>query len=163
MLLRAMGLYGRSVHRSNPAGGSGPTSFAAARHVRAAVAHSGDGSGAGRDPRLIRSQPCLGTSRRWQNAVPVPGNHQQPEEPFRDCSPRCSRVAGLSDSTPVAVRELKLGCRINAQRGGCIHSRAATLCFKALRLTRIFKQGSEHLVLSFADVAYQYPIPAHTG
>jgi hypothetical protein len=41
MLLRAMGLYGDPSTGSNPAGGTGPTSYAQTRHVRAAFLDSG--------------------------------------------------------------------------------------------------------------------------
>ena len=76
MLLRAMGLYGDPSTGSNPAGGSGPASSDQLATFVLPSLIVGDGSGAAE----IAADTGGGHPRkRHRDAVPVSGNHQQPE------------------------------------------------------------------------------------
>jgi len=147
MLLRAMGLYGDPSTGSNPAGGSGPAS---ADQLATFVLTSlvvGDGSGAA-EIAAAQVAAILGTGTETQFQFQGCISSQKP---FRDW------LAQVLDCClgfyTWEFGKLKLGCRINASAVDAYTT--ANMLFQSLRLTPI--QGAfEHMVLSFADVAYAY-------
>jgi hypothetical protein len=147
MLLRALGLYGDPSTGSNPAGGSGPAS---ADQLATLVLPSlvvGDGSGAA-EIAAAQVAAILGTGTETQFQFQGCISSQKP---FRDW------LAQVLDCClgfyTWEFGKLKLGCRINASAVDAYTT--ANMLFQSLRLTPI--QGAfEHMVLSFADVAYAY-------
>jgi len=147
MLLRALGLYGDPSTGSNPAGGSGPSSPAQlATFVLSSLA-VGDGSGAA-EIAADQVAAILGTGVETQFQFQGIISSQKP---FRDWLTEVLNCC-LGFYT-WEFGKLKLGCRINASAVDAYT--LANSLFQSLRLTPI-QAGFEHLVLSFADVAYQY-------
>jgi hypothetical protein len=147
MLLRAMGLYGDPSTGSNPAGGSGPAS---ADQLATFVLPSlvvGDGSGAA-EIAAAQVAAILGTGMetlfQFQGVI-------SSQKPFRDW------LAQVLDCClgfyTWEFGKLKLGCRINASAVDAYTT--ANMLFQSLRLTPV-QAAFEHMVLSFADVAYAY-------
>ena len=147
MLLRAMGLYGDPSTGSNPAGGSGPASSDQLATFVLPSLIVGDGSGAA---EIAADQVAVilgtGTETQFQFQGIISS-----QKPFRDW---------LTEVLNCCLRfyawefgQLKLGCRINASAVDAYT--LANSLFQTLRLTPI-QAGFEHLVISFADVAYQY-------
>jgi hypothetical protein len=147
MLLRAMGLYGDPSTGSNPAGGSGPTSFAQLATFVLPSLIVGDGSGAA-EIAADQVAAILGTGVETQFQFQGIISSQKP---FRDWLTEVLNCC-LGFYT-WEFGKLKLGCRINASAVDAYT--LANSLFQSLRLTPI-QAGFEHLVLSFADVAYQY-------
>jgi len=147
MLLRALGLYGDPSTGSNPAGGSGPASSDQLASFVLPSLVVGDGSGAAeiaaaQVPAILGS----GTETQFQFQGVISS-----QKPFRDW------LAQVLDCClgfyTWEFGKLKLGCRINASAVDAYT--AANMLFQSLRLTPI-QAAFEHMVLSFADVAYQY-------
>ena len=147
MLLRAMGLYGDPSTGSNPAGGTGPTSFAQLATFVLPSLIVGDGSGAA-EIAADQVAAILGTGVETQFQFQGIISSQKP---FRDWLTEVLNCC-LGFYT-WEFGKLKLGCRINASAVDAYT--LANSLFQSLRLTPI-QAGFEHLVLSFADVAYQY-------
>jgi hypothetical protein len=147
MLLRAMGLYGDPSTGSNPAGGSGPTSSAQLATFVLPSLVVGDGSGTA-EIAADQVNAILGsgieTQFQFQGII-------SSQKPFRDWLTEVLNCC-LGFYT-WEFGKLKLGCRINASAVDAYT--LANSLFQSLRLTPI-QAGFEHLVLSFADVAYQY-------
>jgi hypothetical protein len=147
MLLRAMGLYGDPSTGSNPAGGTGPTSSAQLATFVLSSLIVGDGSGAA-EIAADNVAAILGTGVETQFQFQGIISSQKP---FRDWLTEVLNCC-LGFYT-WEFGQLKLGCRINASAVDAYT--LANSLFQSLRLTPI-QAGFEHLVLSFADVAYQY-------
>ena len=147
MLLRAMGLYGDPSTGSNPAGGTGPTSSAQLATFVLPSLIVGDGSGAA-EIAADQVAAILGTGVETQFQFQGIISSQKP---FRDWLTEVLNCC-LGFYT-WEFGKLKLGCRINASAVDAYT--LANSLFQSLRLTPI-QAGFEHLVLSFADVAYQY-------
>ena len=147
MLLRAMGLYGDPSTGSNPAGGTGPTSSAQLATFVLPSLIVGDGSGAA-EIAADNVAAILGTGVETQFQFQGIISSQKP---FRDWLTEVLNCC-LGFYT-WEFGKLKLGCRINASAVDAYT--LANSLFQSLRLTPI-QAGFEHLVLSFADVAYQY-------
>jgi len=147
MLLRALGLYGDPSTGSNPAGGSGPSSFAQLGTFVLASLIVGDGSGAA-EIAADNVAAILGTGVETQFQFQGIISSQKP---FRDWLAEVLNCC-LGFYT-WEFGKLKLGCRINASAVDAYT--LANSLLQSLRLTPI-QAGFEHLVLSFADVAYQY-------
>ncbi len=147
MLLRAMGLYGDPSTGSNPAGGSGPASSAQLATFVLPSLIVGDGSGAA-EIAADNVAAILGggteTQFQFQGIL-------SSQKPFRDWLTEVLNCC-LGFYT-WEFGKLKLGCRINASAVDAYT--LANSLFQTLRLTPI-QSGFEHLVISFADVAYQY-------
>jgi hypothetical protein len=147
MLLRAMGLYGDPSTGSNPAGGSGPASSAQLATFVLPSLIVGDGSGAA-EIAADNVAAILGggteTQFQFQGIL-------SSQKPFRDWMTEVLNCC-LGFYT-WEFGQLKLGCRINASAADAYT--LANSLFQTLRLTPI-QSGFEHLVISFADVAYQY-------
>jgi hypothetical protein len=215
MLLRAMGLFGDPSTGSNPAGGSGPTSFAQLATFVLPSLIVGDGSGAA-EIAAAQVTPILGVTSPIVNyalttageALTAPQINLNPDGSYSFSywtSPPPPPPEGTGVQTTMSITEalslgyvsetsvqgtetqfqfqgvissqkpfrdwitevlncclgfytwefgkLKLGCRINASAVDAYT--LANSLFQTLRLTPI-QAGFEHLVLSFADVAYQY-------
>jgi hypothetical protein len=147
MLLRAMSLYGDPSSGSNPAGGSGPTSSAQLATFVLPSLIVGDGSGAA-EIAADQVAAILGTGVETQFQFQGIISSQKP---FRDWLTEVLNCC-LGFYT-WEFGKLKLGCRINASAVDAYT--LANSLFQSLRLTPI-QAGFEHLVISFADVAYQY-------
>ena len=147
MLLRAMGLYGDPSTGSNPAGGSGPASSDQLATFVLPSLIVGDGSGAA-EIAADNVTAILGTGTETQFQFQGIISSQKP---FRDWLTEVLNCC-LGFYT-WEFGKLKLGCRINASAVDAYT--LANSLFQTLRLTPI-QAGFEHLVLSFADVAYQY-------
>jgi hypothetical protein len=147
MLLRAMGLYGDPSTGSNPAGGTGPSSSAQLATFVLPSLIVGDGSGAA-EIAADNVAAILGTGVETQFQFQGIISSQKP---FRDWLTEVLNCC-LGFYT-WEFGKLKLGCRINASAVDAYT--LANSLFQSLRLTPI-QAGFEHLVLSFADVAYQY-------
>jgi len=147
MLLRAMGLYGDPSTGSNPAGGSGPTSSAQLATFVLASLIVGDGSGAA-EIAADQVAAILGTGVETQFQFQGIISSQKP---FRDWLTEVLNCCLGFYTWEFGM--LKLGCRVNASAVDAYT--LANSLFQSLRLTPI-QAGFEHLVLSFADVAYQY-------
>jgi hypothetical protein len=147
MLLRAMGLYGDPSTGSNPAGGTGPSSSAQLATFVLPSLIVGDGSGAA-EIAADNVAAILGTGVETQFQFQGIISSQKP---FRDWLTEVLNCC-LGFYT-WEFGKLKLGCRINASAVDAYT--IANSLFQSLRLTPI-QAGFEHLVLSFADVAYQY-------
>jgi len=147
MLLRAMGLYGDPSTGSNPAGGTGPASSAQLATFVLSSLIVGDGSGAA-EIAADNVAAILGTGVETQFQFQGIISSQKP---FRDWLTEVLNCC-LGFYT-WEFGQLKLGCRINASAVDAYT--LANSLFQSLRLTPI-QAGFEHLVLSFADVAYQY-------
>ena len=147
MLLRAMGLYGDPSTGSNPAGGSGPASSDQLATFVLPSLIVGDGSGAA-EIAADNVAAILGTGTETQFQFQGIISSQKP---FRDWLTEVLNCC-LGFYT-WEFGKLKLGCRINASAVDAYT--LANSLFQTLRLTPI-QAGFEHLVLSFADVAYQY-------
>ena len=117
MLLRAMGLYGDPSTGSNPAGGSGPASSDQLATFVLPSLIVGDGSGAA-EIAADQVAAILGTGDR--DAVPVPGNHQQPEAVPRLAHRGAQLLPGLLH---LGVREAEARLPDQRERGGCLHAR----------------------------------------
>jgi hypothetical protein len=147
MLLRAMGLYGDPSTGSNPAGGSGPAS---ADQLATFVLPSlviGDGSGAA-EIAAAQVAAILGSGNETQFQFQGVISSQKP---FRDW---LSQVLDCCLGFYTwEFGKLKLGCRINASAGDAYTT--ANMLFQSLRLTPV-QAAFEHMVMSFADVAYQF-------
>lgn len=147
MLLRAMGLYGDPSTGSNPAGGSGPSSSSQLATFVLSSLVVGDGS---RAAEIAADQVAaiLGTGVetqfQFQGVISA-------QKPFRDWLTEVLNCC-LGFYT-WEFGQLKLGCRINASAVDAYT--LANILFQSLRLTPI-QAAFEHLVISFADVAYQY-------
>jgi hypothetical protein len=147
MLLRAMGLYGDPSTGSDPGGGSGPSS---ADQLATFVLPSlvvGDGSGTA-EIAADQVAAILGTGVETQFQFQGILSSQKP---FRDWLTEVLNCC-LGFYT-WEFSQLKLGCRINASAVDAYT--AGNILFQSLRLAPI-QSAFEHLVLSFADVAYQY-------
>ncbi len=147
MLLRAMGLYGDPSTGSNPAGGSGPASSAQLATFVLPSLIVGDGSGAAEiaaDNVVAILGSGTETQFQFQGII-------SSQKPFRDWLTEVLNCC-LGFYT-WEFGKLKLGCRINASAVDAYT--LANSLFQSLRLTPI-QAGFEHLVISFADVAYQY-------
>src|ERR1035437_832691 len=146
-LRRAMGLSGDPSPGSNPAGGTGPTSLAQLATFVLPSVIVGDGSGAA-EIAADQVAAILGsgveTQFQFQGVI-------SSQKPFRDWLTEVLNCC-LGFYT-WEFGKLKLGCRINASAVDAYT--LANSLFQSLRLTPI-QAGFEHLVLSFADVAYQY-------
>lgn len=147
MLLRAMGLYGDPSTGSNPAGGSGPSSSAQLATFVLSSLIVGNGSGAA-EIAADQVAAILGTGVETQFQFQGVISSQKP---FRDWLTEVLNCC-LGYYT-WEFGQLKLGCRINASAVDA-YTLANTL-FQSLKLTPI-QAAFEHLVISFADVAYQY-------
>jgi len=147
MLLRAMGLYGDPSTGSNPAGGTGPSSSAQLATFVLPSLIVGDGSGAA-EIAADNVAAILGTGVETQFQFQGIISSQKP---FRDWLTEVLNCC-LGFYT-WEFGKLKLGCRINASAVDAYT--IANSLFQSLRLIPI-QAGFEHLVLSFADVAYQY-------
>ena len=147
MLLRALGLYGDPSTGSNPAGGSGPSSSAQLATFVLSSLVVGDGSGTA-EIAADNVAAILGTGVETQFQFQGIISSQKP---FRDWLTEVLNCC-LGFYT-WEFGKLKLGCRINASAVDAYT--LANSLFQSLRLTPI-QAGFEHLVLSFADVAYQY-------
>jgi hypothetical protein len=117
MLLRAMGLYGDPSTGSNPAGGTGPTSFAQLATFVLPSLVVGDGSGAA-EIAADQVAAILGTGVETQFQFQGIISSQKP---FRDWLNEVLNCC-LGFYT-WEFGKLKLGCRINASSGGCLHPR----------------------------------------
>src|ERR1017187_8009212 len=117
MLLRAMGLYGDPSTGSNPAGGSGPTTFAQLATFVLPSLIVGDGSGAA-EIAADQVAAILGTG--VEIAVPVPGNRQQPEAVSRLAHRGAQLLPGILH---LGVREAEARMPRQRQRGGRVHPR----------------------------------------
>jgi hypothetical protein len=152
MLLRAMGLYGDPSTGSNPAGGSSPASSDQLATFVLPSLIVGDGSGAS-EIAADQVAAILGTGTetqfQFQGIISA-------QKPFRDWLTEVLNCC-LGFYT-WEFGQLKLGCRINASAVDAYT--LANSLYQTLRLTPI-QAGFEHLVISFADVAYQYQ--ANTG
>src|SRR6202142_4073850 len=152
MLLRATGLYGDPSTGSNPAGGSGPSSSDQLAMFALPSLIVGDGSGAA-EIAAAQVAAILGTGTetqfQFQGIISA-------QKPFRDWLTEVLNCC-LGFYT-WEFGQLKLGCRINASAVDAYT--LANSLYQTLRLTPI-QAGFEHLVISFADVAYQYQ--ANTG
>ena len=147
MLLRAMGLYGDPSTGSNPAGGSGPASSAQLATFVLPSLIVGDGSGAAEIAAdTVAAILGGGTETQFQFQGILSS-----QKPFRDWLTEVLNCC-LGFYT-WEFGQLKLGCRINASAADAYT--LANSLFQSLRLTPI-QSGFEHLVISFADVAYQY-------
>ena len=147
MLLRAMGLYGDPSTGSDPGGGPGPSS---AEQLATFVLPSlvvGDGSGTA-EIAADQVAAILGTGIETQFQFQGILSSQKP---FRDWLTEVLNCC-LGFYT-WEFGQLKLGCRINASAVDAYT--AGNMLFQSLRLAPI-QSAFEHLVLSFADVAYQY-------
>ena len=147
MLLRAMGLYGDPSTGSDPGGGPGPSS---ADQLATFVLPSlvvGDGSGAA-EIAADQVAAILGTGTETQFQFQGILSSQKP---FRDWLTEVLNCC-LGFYT-WEFGQLKLGCRINASAVDAYT--IGSMLFQSLRLAPI-QSAFEHLVLSFADVAYQY-------
>ena len=147
MLLRAMGLYGDPSTGSDPGGGPGPSS---ADQLATFVLPSlvvGDGSGTA-EIAADQVAAILGTGVETQFQFQGILSSQKP---FRDWLTEVLNCC-LGFYT-WEFGQLKLGCRINASAVDAYT--AGNMLFQSLRLAPI-QSAFEHLVLSFADVAYQY-------
>ncbi|MGA2721577.1 MAG: hypothetical protein ABSG79_04105 [Bryobacteraceae bacterium] len=147
MLLRSMGLYGDPSTGSNPAGGSGPASSNQLATFVLSSLIVGDGSGAA-EIAADQVAAILGTGVETQFQFQGIISSQKP---FRDWLTEVLNCC-LGFYT-WEFGKLKLGCRINASAVDAYT--LANSLFQSLRLTPI-QAGFEHLVISFADVAYQY-------
>jgi hypothetical protein len=147
MLLRAMGLFGDPSTGSNPAGGAGPASAAQLATFVLSSLIVGDGSGAA-EIAAAQVPAVFGiateTQFQFQGVIST-------QKPFRDWLTEVLNCC-LGYYT-WEFGQLKLGCRINASAVDAYT--LANMLFQSLRLTPI-QAGFEHLVVSFADVAYQY-------
>jgi hypothetical protein len=152
MLLRATALYGDPSTGSDPAGGSGPASSDQLAMFVLPSLIVGDGSGAA-EIAATQVAAILGTSTetqfQFQGIISA-------QKPFRDWLTEVLNCC-LGFYT-WEFGQLKLGCRINASAVDAYT--LANSLYQTLRLTPI-QAGFEHLVISFADVAYQYQ--ANTG
>jgi hypothetical protein len=147
MLLRAMGLYGDPSTGSNPAGGSGPASSDQLATFVLPSLIVGDGSGSAEIAAdNVTAILGSGTETQFQFQGIISS-----QKPFRDWLTEVLNCC-LGFYT-WEFGKLKLGCRINASAVDAYT--LANSLFQTLRLTPI-QAGFEHLVLSFADVAYQY-------
>ena len=90
------------------------------------------------------------TSTHYRDSVPVPGRNLT-QKPFRDWLTEVLNCC-LGFYT-WEFGKLKLGCRVNA--GAADAYTLGNTLFQSLRLAPI-QAAFEHLVVSFADVAYQY-------
>jgi hypothetical protein len=147
MLLRAMGLYGDPSTGSDPGGGPGPSS---ADQLATFVLPSlvvGDGSGAA-EIAADQVAAILGTGVETQFQFQGILSSQKP---FRDWLTEVLNCC--LGFYAWEFGQLKLGCRINASAVDAYT--AGNMLFQSLRLAPI-QSAFEHLVLSFADVAYQY-------
>jgi hypothetical protein len=147
MLLRAMGLYGDPSTGSDPGGGPGPSS---ADQLATFVLPSlvvGDGNGAA-EIAADQVPAILGagveTQFQFQGIL-------SSQKPFRDWLTEVLNCC--LGFYAWEFGQLKLGCRINASAVDAYT--AGNMLFQSLRLAPI-QSAFEHLVLSFADVAYQY-------
>jgi len=152
MLLRALGLYGDPSTGSNPAGGTGPASSDQLAVFVLPSLIVGDGSGAA-EIAAAQVAAILGTGTETQFQFQGIISSQKP---FRDWLTEVLNCC-LGFYT-WEFGQLKLGCRINASAVDAYT--LANSLYQTLRLTPI-QAGFEHLVISFADVAYQYQ--ANTG
>ncbi len=152
MLLRATALYGDPSTGSDPAGGSGPASSDQLAMFVLPSLIVGDGSGAS-EIAAAQVAAILGTGTetqfQFQGIISA-------QKPFRDWLTEVLNCC-LGFYT-WEFGQLKLGCRINASAVDAYT--LANSLYQTLRLTPI-QAGFEHLVISFADVAYQYQ--ANTG
>jgi hypothetical protein len=147
LLLRAMGLYGDPSTGSDPGGGPGPSS---ADQLATFVLPSlvvGDGSGTA-EIAADQVTAILGdgveTQFQFQGIL-------SSQKPFRDWLTEVLNCC--LGFYAWEFGQLKLGCRINASAVDAYT--AGNMLFQSLRLAPI-QSAFEHLVLSFADVAYQY-------
>jgi hypothetical protein len=152
MLLRATALYGDPSTGSDPGGGSGPASSDQLAMFVLPSLIVGDGSGAA-EIAATQVAAILGTGTetqfQFQGIISA-------QKPFRDWLTEVLNCC-LGFYT-WEFGQLKLGCRINASAVDAYT--LANSLYQTLRLTPI-QAGFEHLVISFADVAYQYQ--ANTG
>jgi hypothetical protein len=147
MLLRAMGIYGDPSTGSDPGGGPGPSSAAQLATFVLPSLVVGDGSGAA-EIAADQVAAILGTGTETQFQFQGILSSQKP---FRDWLTEVLNCC-LGFYT-WEFGQLKLGCRINASAVDAYT--VGNLLFQSLRLAPI-QSAFEHLVLSFADVAYQY-------
>src|SRR5208283_1778182 len=147
MLLRATALYGDPSTGSDPAGGSGPASSDQLAMFVLPSLIVGDGSGAA-EIAAAQVAAILGTGTETQFQFQGIISSQKP---FRDWLTEVLNCC-LGFYT-WEFGKLKLGCRINASAADAYT--LANSLFQTLRLTPI-QAAFEHLVISFADVAYQY-------
>jgi len=137
----------RPLHRIGPRRRFRTVVGRATRHVRAAVADRGRRKRHGRD-RADEVAAILGsgveTQFQFQGIL-------SSQKPFRDWLTEVLNCC-LGFYT-WEFGQLKLGCRINASAVDAYT--AGNMLFQSLRLAPI-QSAFEHLVLSFADVAYQY-------
>ena len=147
MLLRAMGLYGDPSTGSNPAGGTGPASSDQLNTFILSSLIVGDGSGAA-EIAAATVPVILGTGTETQFQFQGTISTQKP---FRDWLTEVLNTA-LGFYT-WEFGKLKLGCRINASAADA-YTKGNTL-FQTLRTAPI-PAAFEHLILSYADVAYAY-------
>ena len=147
MLLRAMGLYGDPSTGSTPAGGSGPASADQLAVFVLPSLMAGDGSGSA-EIAAAQVPAILGagneTQFQFQGVI-------SSQKPFRDWLTEVLNCC--LGFYAWEFGKLKLGCRINASAVDAYT--AANMLFQSLKLTPI-QAAFEHLVISFADVAYQY-------
>ena len=147
MLLRALGLYGDPSTGSNPAGGSGPSSSAQLATFVPSSLIVGDGSGAA-EIAANQVPTILGSGNETQFQFQGVVSSQKP---FRDWLTEVLNCC-LGFYT-WEFGQLKLGCRINASAVDAYT--LGNILFQSLKLAPI-QAAFEHLVISFADVAYQY-------
>jgi hypothetical protein len=147
MLLRAMGLYGDPSTGSDPGGGPGSSSAAQLATFVLPSLVVGDGSGAA-EIAADQVSAILGTGVETQFQFQGILSSQKP---FRDWLTEVLNCC-LGFYT-WEFGQLKLGCRINASAVDAYT--AGNMLFQSLRVAPI-QSAFEHLVLSFADVAYQY-------
>lgn len=152
MLLRAVGLYGDPSTGSNPAGGSGPASSDQLATFVLPSLVVGDGSGSA-EIAAAEVAAILGTGTetqfQFQGTITA-------QKPFRDWLTEVLNCC-LGYYT-WEFGKLKLGCRVNASAVDAYS--LGNILFQTLRLSPI-EAAFEHLVISYADVAYQYQ--ANTG
>ena len=141
------GLYGDPSTGSDPAGGSGPASSDQLATFVLPSLIVGDGSGAA-EIAAAQVAAILGTGTETQFQFQGIISSQKP---FRDWLTEVLNCC-LGFYT-WEFGQLKLGCRINASAVDAYT--LANSLYQTLRLTPI-QAGFEHLVISFADVAYQY-------
>ena len=147
MMLRAMGLYGDPSTGSTPGGGAGTISAAQLSTFVLSSLVAGDGSGAA-EIAAAQVPAILGTGDETQFQFQGMISTQKP---FRDWLAEVLNCC-LGYYT-WEFGALKLGCRINASAVDA-YTVGNTL-FQSLRLQPI-TAAFEHLVTSYADVAYQY-------
>jgi hypothetical protein len=112
-----------------PAGGSGPASSAQLATFVLPSLIVGDGSGAA---EIAADQVRPSSAPANRDAVPVSGNHQQPEAFPRLAHRGAQLLPGLLH---LGVRQAEARLPHQRQRGGCLHARNSL--FQSLRLTPI--------------------------